>query len=340
MLQSCLLCDTVSIHSDTRLLVLNSADDSFIPFATRQIRTGNITLAEDNIAAAQRRLVAPQVRHVAFHDYIVHAENARMDSEMDCAVINLLYQPGKQWVRYGIEAAARALKLGGQLYVVGAKDRGILSTAKEMQERFGNVETLTISKGHRVVRSRKTEQTQSLPGNTQEDLAVSLFAQGHLDDGTRLLLDTLDTLQVHTADEALDIGCGMGYVGIHIARLASQGQVTMVDVSLAAMAATTLNVQESGLSNITVLPSDGAQAVLTQRFDLVATNPPFHQGGIQTTAIAERFIHEAAQVLRPLGRFYLVANRFLKYEPTIRDAFGNVEEVGGDSRYKVLRAEK
>jgi len=97
-------------------------------------------------------------------------------------------------------------------------------------------------------------------------------------------------------------------------------------------------VEQSGLANVQVLPSHGVQAVRAQRFDLVVTNPPFHLAGIQTTGIAERFIREAAQVLRPRGRFYLVANRFLKYEPTLRACFKSVEEVGGNTRYKVLRA--
>src|SRR5947209_5940809 len=135
----------------------------------------------------------------------------------------------------------------------------------------------------------------------------------------------LDALEVRPTDEALDIGCGAGFIGLHIARLASQGHVTMVDVSLATVAVAQRRVEESGLTNIKVLPSDGAQAVLQQRFDLVVTNPPFHQGGIQTTEIAERFIRQAAQVLRPHGRFYLVANRFLKYEPTLKAHFRTVE---------------
>ena len=332
MLQSCLLCDTVRIESTSRVLVLNSADDPFVPFAIKLTRAGIVTLAEDNVASAQRLRVSPHVRHVAFHDYIVHP----LEATMDIAVLNLLYQPGKQWIRYGIEAAMRVLKVGGRLYVVGAKERGILSTAREMQERFGNVETLTISKGHRVVSSQKLTECVEDRMMT-EDLSTSVFAGGQLDEGTRLLLEAL---QVRATDEALDIGCGAGYVGLHIARLASRGQVTMVDASLAAVAAATRAVQESGLMNVRVLPSDGAQAVLSQRFDLVATNPPFHQGGIQTTDIAERFIRESAQVLRPHGRFYLVANHFLKYEPTIRDAFSNIVEVGGNNRYKVLKAEK
>ncbi len=185
-----------------------------------------------------------------------------------------------------------------------------------------------------------TEQNeqQSL---TVEDMLSSeaIFAQGKLDEGTSLLLDVLGMpLVVQPADEALDIGCGAGYLGMHIARLAIQGRVTMVDASLLTVAMAQRTIDATGLTNIRVLPSDGAQAVLEQRFDLVVTNPPFHHGGIQTTAIAERFIREAAQVLRPHGRFYLVANRFLKYEPALHMSFKQVEEAGGNTRFKVLRA--
>ena len=112
----------------------------------------------------------------------------------------------------------------------------------------------------------------------------------------------------------------------------------MVDASLAAVATAQQAVVENHLTNAQVLASDGAQAVIEQRFDLVVTNPPFHQGGIQTTTIAERFIREAARVLQPEGRFYLVANRFLKYEPTLNSCFKHFTEVGGDTRYKVLLA--
>jgi len=156
-----------------------------------------------------------------------------------------------------------------------------------------------------------------------------------MDEGTSLLLEALE---VRVTDVALDLGCGAGFIGAHIAGRARKGQATLVDVSLASVAAARRLLEERGLLNAQVLVSDGTQAVRDQRFDLIATNPPFHIGGIQTTSIAERFIREAAHVLRPRGRFYLVANRFLKYEPTLRECFGVVEEVGGNTRFKVLRA--
>lgn len=336
MLQSQLLAKTVQLAPGAHILFLNSAADPFVPVAAHRVPAGSITLAEDNISALHTALRSiPTIRHVAFHEYT----SCEPTATMDCAMLNMLYQPGNAWIQYGIALAAYALKPGGYLYIAGAKDRGVLTIAKRMQERFGNVETLEIHKGSRVVRSqqRATSPVEALL--TANDLLRAVFAQGKLDEGTRLLIEALD---VHTDDDTLDIGCGAGYLGLHIARLASAGSVTMVDASLAAVAMAQRAVEQSGLAdvrNIRVLPGDGTQAVASQRFDLVVTNPPFHQGGIQTTEIAERFIRGAAQVLRPNGRFYLVANRFLKYEPVMRECFGLVEEVGGDGRYKVLQAD-
>ncbi|HKV02624.1 MAG TPA: methyltransferase, partial [Ktedonobacteraceae bacterium] len=270
-------------------------------------------------------------RHVPFHEYTLREAPATID----VAVMNMLYQPSNAWLIYGLQVTGYALKPGGRLYVVGAKDRGVLSMAKRMQTLFGNVKTLEISKGQRVLCSQKMDQGTWSPDSGQISLVSTIFAEGKLDEGTRLLIEALE---VHTTEVALDIGCGAGFIGLHIARLASKGQVTMLDASLVAVDMARHRAEQGGLTNVQVLPSDGVQAVQAQRFDLVVTNPPFHLAGIQTTEIAERFMREAAQVLRPRGRFYVVANRFLKYEPTLRACFKTVEEVGGNTRFKVLRA--
>ncbi len=330
MLHSSLLYDSVQFAAEDHILVLNSAADPFVSLASRRLTTGQLLLAEDNIAVLGTlpQSSPARVQHVAYHDYILHHPPATMDT----AVMNIIYQPANSWMLYGLQVAAFALKPLGRLYLSGPKDRGIVTMAKRMKEVFGNVETLTISKGQRVLCSRKREGFSVDPAAI---VPLRVFAESKLDEGTRHLLDVIE---VRATDQALDLGCGAGFIGLHIARLASSGQVTMVDASLAAVAAAQQSVQQQGLTNVRVLPSNGAQAVFEQRFSLVATNPPFHQGGIQTLQIAERFIREAAQVLAPGGRFYLVANRFLKYEPTLNACFKHVQEVGGDTRYKVLLA--
>lgn len=332
-----LLAEVVQFTPTDHILVLNSAADPFVAHALRNLATGSLVLAEDNVAvlgSAMRSAMARrrQPLSVPFYEYMTRQDPATMD----VAVVNLLYQPSKAWMLYSLSVAAFALRVGGRFYATGAKDRGILTLAKRMQELFGNVVTLEISKGHRVLCSTKRND---IPQEQYPATALTVFADSQLDDGTRMLLEALEGQELSPAMQALDLGCGAGFIGVYLARRAVQGHVTLVDTSLTAIAASQRTIDEAGFaSSVTVLASDGVQAVREQHFDVVATNPPFHQGGMQNREIAERFIGDAAQVLVPQGKLFLVANRFLKYEPTMQACFRFVREIHGDSRYKVLCA--
>src|SRR5437016_2292349 len=163
MLPSHLLSETVRLTDGAQVLILNSAADPFVQVAAKQPGIGPIILAEDNIAALQSVQSALEreqgylssgqvtrkqgIHHIPFHKYI----SMQPAANIDVAIMDLLYQPGNAWMDYGLRVAIYALKPGGSLYVVGAKDRGVLSIAKRMQAYFGNIETLAIGKGQRVV---------------------------------------------------------------------------------------------------------------------------------------------------------------------------------------------
>src|SRR5258708_10501644 len=190
MLHSSLLDNTVQLAIDDRVLILNSAADPFVPKAAQQVVAGELLLVEANIALLQSAYSALErehsmpggrnslscYRHVSFHEYTLREAPATID----VAVMNMLYQPSNAWLIYGLQVAGYALKPGGRLYVVGAKDRGVLSMAKRMQSLFGNVETLVISKGQRVVSSRKNAETQLLAPDQLTSLVPSTFADGKL----------------------------------------------------------------------------------------------------------------------------------------------------------------
>src|SRR6266699_1123898 len=239
MLHSSLLHETVQLAIDNRVLILNSAADPFMLEAAQRLSTGDPILAEDNLASLQQfnKIVGADVscpspimnvntkippsvgadvsrpspmyrplareparsrlhvRHIPFHEYTLREAPATID----VAILNMLYQPSNAWMIYGLQVAAYALKPGGCLYVVGAKDRGVLSMAKRMRSLFGNLETLVISKGQRVVCSHV--ENNSLDLHSQEGLLLpTTFAEGKLDEGTRLLVDALE---VHTTDSVL-----------------------------------------------------------------------------------------------------------------------------------------
>ena len=94
------------------------------------------------------------------------------------------------------------------------------------------------------------------------------------------------------------------------------------------------------MKNFRALPSDVAEAVIDERFDLVVTNPPFHVGKQTELSVPMQFIEDAWEVLAPGGQLFLVANRTLPYETPIRRRFGNVLMVHDGRRFKVLTANK
>jgi 16S rRNA (guanine1207-N2)-methyltransferase len=54
--------------------------------------------------------------------------------------------------------------------------------------------------------------------------------------------------------------------------------------------------------------------------------------------LGRAFVVAAARLLAPSGQLWMVANRHLAYESTLAEAFGEVQEIAGDNRFKILRA--
>ena len=267
---------------------------------------------------------------------------------LDVALVNSAFQSSSKALAAALHAAGRALRLGGRLYVAGAKAQGIGAIKSRLEELFGAAGTLGYRKGVHVVAATRPEQWAATAGASVETIDVSVrgqtfrlalrdgvFARGGLDDGTRMLLEAIE---VRPADRALDLGCGGGVVGLLLARLAPQGNVDLLDSDTAAVALARENLRANGIANAHAHVGNGAGAAPGAPYDLIATNPPFHLGRRQTTLVARQFIAAAPRALQPGGRLYLVANRFLPYERDMTDAFGNAREVAGDGRYKVLLA--
>ncbi len=70
----------------------------------------------------------------------------------------------------------------------------------------------------------------------------------------------------------LEVGCGSGIITVYAAL--KSGHVTAVDISPDAVDNTKINIAAQGLQNVTVLCSDGLEAVSGQ-FDVVISNPPW-----------------------------------------------------------------
>jgi 16S rRNA (guanine1207-N2)-methyltransferase len=112
----------------------------------------------------------------------------------------------------------------------------------------------------------------------------------------------------------------------------------MVDADADAVRCAARGVAKASLANVEIRASDVGGAVRDERFDVVVSNPPFHQGKATDLMVPQQFIADAHAHLHVGGRLYLVANRTLPYEKVIADRFGDVRTIHDGRRFKVLGA--
>lgn len=171
---------------------------------------------------------------------------------------------------------------------------------------------------------------------TTEWTQPGLFGWDRRDPGTALLRHVLpDGL----AGVVADLGCGGGVLLRHV--LARNPDVSAAygleaDARAVDMARRNLDDARAVIHWHAVAQEE----IALPPCDTVVMNPPFHAGRRTDADIGLRFIDEAARLLRPGGRLWMVANAHLPYEQRLRADFRTVRKVIEDFGYKVYEAVK
>jgi len=247
-----------------------------------------------------------------------------------------------------IDGGFAKLAAGGRFCLAGRRDRGVESYRRRLEAVFGNAEKVsragrlrayvaykqTGDPGVDPVDTRYAFVVADLPGGPyQFEARAGVFSRDGLDAGTRFLIEHMS---VGVGDRVLDLGCGYGALGIVAARMASEGEVAMVDVDLRSVRCARANLAANGIAHAHAGVSDAFDGLSDARFDLILSNPPFHEGN----ATAHPFIDGAAAYLRPGGRLMMVVMRPGAYRRRMRRVFGRVEDTGMRDGYTVLCASR
>lgn len=170
-----------------------------------------------------------------------------------------------------------------------------------------------------------------------------VFSADHIDYATQFLLDewaTNDYLaELPAPAEIIDCGCGNGIIGDYLLGRYPGAHLTAYDVSRVAVASTKSNLFEHGYrSNSQVFMASGLAQILTPlRFDLIVTNPPFHDEHQTDISISTDLFLEASDRLNPNGHLVVVANRHLNYATHLRRYFDEVLEVSVNEKFVIYR---
>ena len=256
------------------------------------------------------------------------------DGQFDIAIVHLPRAKAA-----ALDMIARACRVAGRVVVDGAKTDGIEALQKDVKTRaaLGG----TISKAHGKLfwfEAIDLSDWQAAPGVIEGHWHVQpgVFSADGIDPGSALLAAALPQTLAGTV---ADLGAGWGYLGaVALERAQKIDTLHLVEAQASALDCARRNVSDDRAefhwADATTWGKAGS-------CNVVLMNPPFHAGRAADTALGQRFIANAARLLRKGGTLWMVANRHLPYETTLRDHFGDVTEgAGGDTRYKLFTARK
>ncbi|PJF10118.1 class I SAM-dependent methyltransferase [Pseudorhodobacter sp. MZDSW-24AT] len=164
---------------------------------------------------------------------------------------------------------------------------------------------------------------QTLPG---------VFSADGPDRGSALLAQALPE---KLGTRVIDLGAGWGYLSRAILTRSSVAELDVVEAERDALDCATVNVADA---RARFHWADARSFKPLRPAHSVVMNPPFHAGRDADPALGVAFLRAAASMLVPDGTLWLVANRHLPYHQPLSTLFRQVEDIGGDSAFRLTRA--
>jgi len=164
-----------------------------------------------------------------------------------------------------------------------------------------------------------------------------VFSKNELDKGSELLIETL--LPIDLGKTMLDLGCGIGVIGLTLAYFHPTLYVCLTDVNTRALGLCSANAKKLRLSQkVTILQSD-VYSKVEGKFDSIVSNPPIRAGKKVTYEIYKG----ALEHLNNGGSLYIVIRKqqgALSVKSYLEQLFGNVTVLAREKGYYILQARK
>jgi len=272
------------------------------------------------------------------------------ESVKSCQKVILNLPREKERLVMMLHAISAWMPEDARIWLVGENKVGIKSAQRYLEQYFQNIVKVDSARHCGLYEASVPHNEQQFaldayatawPVNFagQRIEVVSLpgvFAHGRLDKGSRLLLNSLETLR--PTGKILDFACGSGVIGCALLAGDASADVTLLDVSAVALEASGRSLSLNGLT-AALLPSDGLSE-LAGRYDWIISNPPFHRGVSNDLEIAEHFFAAAGTFLTKNGRIVIVCNRHLPYASWLQNHFDRVERLDANNEFMIIQAGK
>lgn len=164
-----------------------------------------------------------------------------------------------------------------------------------------------------------------------------VFSKAHADTGSVILIKAL--INENLSGRVLDLGCGIGTIGVTLAALNGNIDVVMADINERAAELAHANARKNRVAQRCSAVISDAFAGIEGKFNAIVTNPPIRAG----KAVVYSFFQGAYEHLMPGGAFYCVIRKKQGAPSSmekLKEIFGNCEVIDRDAGYYILRCVK
>lgn len=145
-----------------------------------------------------------------------------------------------------------------------------------------------------------------------------VFSKDKLDYGTRILLENIDINNLK--GRVLDLGCGIGVVGIILGTLNKNISIDMVDINERAISLTKDNVKFNNINNNVFVSN--VYSNINGKYNYIITNPPIRAG----KEVVRKFLLGGYDYLTDDGILYFVMRKDHGVKSMIKELV-NIYEV-------------
>jgi 16S rRNA (guanine1207-N2)-methyltransferase len=257
----------------------------------------------------------------------------------------VFFLPGKskEEVLAGFAKAHDLLEGDGKLVVVIANSAGASRFEKELKQATpllysvskNKCRTFAVSKqepwNEQVLSEWRDLGARSTIPETSFVTEPGVFSAKHIDPGSALLVEHLPP---SLRGKVADLGAGWGFLSQ--AALQKSPKITRIDLFEADRRA--LDCARENVSGNAAFHWHDVTVGLSETYDHIITNPPFHTAQAKDVDLGKQFLSVAAASLKRGGGLYVVANRQLPYEAHLTELGLRSRQIAENHAYKVIFA--
>jgi 16S rRNA (guanine1207-N2)-methyltransferase len=258
----------------------------------------------------------------------------------DCNTIIYYWPKNKKEAEFQLTNALSCLSLNTSVFIVGNNSSGINSASKILQP-WIKLKKIDSAKHSILMTGSIKKKIQFTLHNffkihTWNNLYIKslpgVFGHKKIDEGSKLLASTFSK---NMNGKILDMGSGTGFLSVCLLHCSPNALVTLTDNNVIALKCSQETLKINQFQG-QIIASD-IYSNIFEKFDLIMSNPPFHEDLATNFSTITTIIFESVQYLKPKGELRFVVNSCFKYDIFLKKIFKNFSIIEKNHKYQVYQ---